>query len=261
MHSFYFGNSDHPLYGVSHSPTSNEYRDSAILICNSIAHEYIRSHRALRQLADRLAEKGYHVLRFDYHGVGDSSGDFPNSTISEWKEDIQLAADELRAISGNERVTVIGIRMGATLSLLSSEKCNFNHIIMLDPILSGEFFLGTLKKLQDALLVNRLWFKHNRSNDDIQTNEYLGYQYGQSLIKELDQMNLTTLNIPDYQQISIVHTSNNSDSTRLHSIPNSTSDAVNITYIDDMGDWDQTDQIATSLTATNVQNHLCEELS
>ena len=130
MHPFYFGNSEQPLYGVSHSPTGNDFRHSAILICNSIAHEYIRSHRALKQLADRLAEMGYYVLRFDYMGVGDSSGDFDKTSLSDWQDNIKLASEELKAISGQDRVTVIGLRMGATLALLSSAQCNFNNIIM-----------------------------------------------------------------------------------------------------------------------------------
>ena len=48
-------------------------RQSAIVLCQPLGHGYLRAHRAFRNLAVSLASQGFHVLRFDYYGCGDSA--------------------------------------------------------------------------------------------------------------------------------------------------------------------------------------------
>jgi len=259
MHAFYFGNSDKPLYGVSHPPTSNNYRNSAILICNSIGHEYIRSHRALRQLANRLADLGYYVMRFDYTGVGDSSGDFNNVSLSDWKNDINLASEELKAISAQDRISVIGLRIGATLSLMASSQCDFNNIIMLDPVTSGKHFTDNLELLQKRLLVDPDWFAQERSMNDMLENEYLGYKYSSNVIQELNSLFYSKFDIPDYQLLSTINTSNDEKYSMKKYFQDNTYDYTE-EYIEDMGDWEELSYIDTSLTLNHVSNHICDIL-
>ena len=54
-----------------------------MVLCYPGGQEYIRSRRAFRQLAIRLSSAGFPVLRFDYHGCGDSSGDDDEGKISQ----------------------------------------------------------------------------------------------------------------------------------------------------------------------------------
>ena len=61
------------LAALYHPPTSAD-RGRAVLILNPLGQEAVRAHRLLRVLADRLARLGVHVLRFDFHGCGDSAG-------------------------------------------------------------------------------------------------------------------------------------------------------------------------------------------
>lgn len=75
MEPFYFGTPDEPLFGIYHPPVSEPVRDVGVLLCYPIGHEYIVSHRFYRQLSIRLAEAGFHVLRFDYYASGDSGGE------------------------------------------------------------------------------------------------------------------------------------------------------------------------------------------
>ena len=74
MRPFYFGDSEEALYGVYHSP-QGEHRDEGVVLCAPFGQEAMRTHRALRQLATLLTKRGYHVLRFDYRGTGDSALD------------------------------------------------------------------------------------------------------------------------------------------------------------------------------------------
>src|SRR5262245_18794118 len=107
MTAFYFTRDDRPLYGFYHAPRAGASRAAAVVICQPIGHEYIRCHRALRILGDHLAQSGFPVLRFDYYGCGDSTGDFPDGDLREWQADIAAAVRECRARSGLGRVAVV----------------------------------------------------------------------------------------------------------------------------------------------------------
>ncbi len=51
---------------------------------------------AAARISRALADEGFAVLRFDFTGLGDSSGDFANTDFSSNVEDLVLAADYLR---------------------------------------------------------------------------------------------------------------------------------------------------------------------
>ncbi|MDH5392239.1 MAG: alpha/beta hydrolase [Gammaproteobacteria bacterium] len=240
-------------------PTVAYYRDSAVLLCNSIGHEYIRSHRALKQLAIKLADMGYYVLRFDYNGVGDSSGDFDNVNLADWQDNIMLASEELRAISGQHKITVIGLRVGATLSLLSSEQCKFNSMILWDPVVSGKQFVSNLMALHKQLLVDRMWFVKDRSEDDTPGNEYLGYKYSDNVIHDFEKIFFSAFNMTNNAPVNAVCTSAG-EMHDLNRYADQNTDKTSFAYVEDMGNWQELKYIDSSLTATNVLHHICEIL-
>lgn len=59
-----------------------------------------RRHVATRRIAAALCERGLGVLRFDFSGLGDSGGEFAESTFSSNVADLVLAADWLRTEAG-----------------------------------------------------------------------------------------------------------------------------------------------------------------
>src|SRR3954465_3034524 len=91
-----FGAREAPLFGWYHPPVGAR-RGCGVLVCGPIGDEATRAHRPLRHLAERLAAEGFPVLRFDYRGTGDSSGDeMQPGLVKGWLDDVALAADELR---------------------------------------------------------------------------------------------------------------------------------------------------------------------
>ena len=70
----WFGPDDERTFGWLHRPTDADAA-GAVLLCPPLGYEYICAYRVYRLLAERLADEGFVVLRFDYHGTGDATGD------------------------------------------------------------------------------------------------------------------------------------------------------------------------------------------
>ena len=114
----YFGAPERPLLGFYHPP-SGATRRMAVLLCNPIGDDLMRAHRPLRHLAESLAATGFPVLRFDFDGEGDSAGDPRDpDRVATWRADIGRAAAELRALSGVDRLALVGLKLGATFAFL-----------------------------------------------------------------------------------------------------------------------------------------------
>ena len=141
MNPFYFGDPERPLYGVYHPPRGDDV-GRAVLLCYPVGAEYMRSHRAFRQLTTFLTRQGMHVLRFDYLGTGDSAGTGLDASLARWLDDIDLAIDELKESAGVDTVAVVGLRFGATLALrATAARDDVSQVVLWDPVENGAEFL------------------------------------------------------------------------------------------------------------------------
>jgi pimeloyl-ACP methyl ester carboxylesterase len=105
----------------------------------------MRAHRAFRQLNTLLNRAGANVLRFDYSCTGDSGGSGEEATVEEWMEDIDWAVDELMDNARSESISILGLRWGATLAALATqERDEVDHLVLWDPIVSGEEYLDSV---------------------------------------------------------------------------------------------------------------------
>ena len=131
---FFFGSE--PLFGVYH-PAQDVDADKLVVICAPLFDEYRRSYRAMADFAAACSEKGYHVLRFDYLGTGDSYGELAEvDTINEWLTNIDDAIEEGCALSGADQVTLVGVRFGAALAAGAQHPAVMQRILW-DPIANG----------------------------------------------------------------------------------------------------------------------------
>jgi dienelactone hydrolase len=143
-----FGSLVSPLFGWFHPPAGAR-RTGGIVICNPIGDDLVRAHRPLRHLAERLAAAGFPVLRFDYRGTGDSAGDEREpGRVRGWLEDIAVAADELRARGGVERVSLVGLRAGAVLA--ANAQAGAESVVLWSGYPSGAAFVD------DAVRTHRM---------------------------------------------------------------------------------------------------------
>lgn len=146
MEPLYFGSSQRPLYGVYHPAESDTFRREAVVFCYPFGQEYMRSHRAFRQIATNLAKKGFHVLRFDYCGTGDSSGDMEDFKADDWLQDIEVAIDELRDMTGVENVSLVGLRLGGLLAGIVSSRKKIHRLVLWDPVIGGNEYIDELNQ-------------------------------------------------------------------------------------------------------------------
>jgi uncharacterized protein len=146
MTPFYFGSADRQLFGI-YDPASLESDSTrAVILCHPWGSEYLHAHRTMRQLSTRLARAGFHALRFDYFGTGDSAGEITEATLSGWEADIGSAVREMKDMTRATQVALVGLRLGAALvaQVAAKRPDEIDALVLWDPVLSGEEYLSEL---------------------------------------------------------------------------------------------------------------------
>ena len=146
MTPFHFGSGARRLFGLYTPAHSGAASTRAALLCAPWGQEYLRSHRSMRLLGRQLAAQGWHVLRFDYFGTGDSAGEFDEADLPGWEADIEQALDELLDMAGARKVALVGLRLGATLAarVAARRRREVDALALWDPVLDGPAYLDEL---------------------------------------------------------------------------------------------------------------------
>ena len=80
-----------------------------------------KNFHAPSNISKSLASKGYGVLRFDFTGLGDSEGDFEDTSFSGNVDDLVAAADFLKR-EYNAPALIVGHSLGGAAALFASSK-------------------------------------------------------------------------------------------------------------------------------------------
>lgn len=193
MTPLYFGTGQRRLFGVLDPAQARSSQARAALICCSWGAEYIFSHRALRYLAGQLAARGFHVLRFDYYGSGDSGGDESELRLSGCRADIAAAVEELKDVSEAKAVVLIGLRLGASLAaqVAATRGDDVTALVLWDPAVSGPEYLEALD-----LEWRRMAQRHNTylgSEYERRRGARYGLPISEELAKEVSAIDLVDL--------------------------------------------------------------------
>ncbi|MFM0286654.1 alpha/beta hydrolase [Paraburkholderia megapolitana] len=128
--------------------------EQGVVLCNPFGYDALCTHRGWRKLAERLAAAGIPVLRFDYPGTGDSAGfeDDPQR-VAAWIDSIVAATRRLREWTGVTRVSLVGLRLGATLAALAAQQAgDIDALVLLAPAMLGRNYLRELRAHRQSWL-------------------------------------------------------------------------------------------------------------
>src|SRR3984957_19313317 len=146
MSPFFFGSAERPLFGIYEPAALGTTGKRAAVLCYPSGNEYIYAHRTLRQLALKLSSAGFHVLRFDFYGTGDSGGELSDVALDDWEADLKTAINELIEITGLAKVSLIGMRLGGIVAASVTSQLNsvIEALVLWDPAVNGPEFLNQL---------------------------------------------------------------------------------------------------------------------
>ena len=211
---FYFGPPDKLLFACCHEPVLERRRKCAIVVCQPIGHEYINSHRALRQLALRLCYAGFPVLRFDYYGCGDSSGSAEEGGIHQWLDDISTAISEVRRRTGAVQVCLVGLRVGGALAMIAAaERADPDSLVLWDPVVSGKRYFDGLLRLQKEML--RFRPKPSGTQEPLDYVDVLGFPLTRFLQAELKNIDLQAIAASSAKNVLVIQTDQKADEADL----------------------------------------------
>lgn len=190
----FFKSSDHRLFGIHYqSPVinTNNSRRHAVLMCHPLGHEYARSYKNLQQLAILLAQAGFDVFRFDYHGTGNSEGSTMDMTAEQCSNDIQIASDYIQEQSQCEKLSVLAVRIGVPLAIEARLE-NIENFIAWDPVVQGNAYIELLKYFHHRAMTGMTRYRIIRKS----TNQQLyGNAFSEQKIESLKNLKMPTDNI------------------------------------------------------------------
>lgn len=183
----FFGSPDRQLFGIYHAPDGATIRDAGVVLCYPGPHEYSQVHWAFQKLAGLLAAAGFHVLRFDYFGTGDSYGDATEGSLAQWTEDVGTAVSELRDLAGIRRISLVGTRIGAAVALRASASgVKVRDVVLWDPVVSGTEYVATLDASEDVRLRMLNYPEPNHRID----GEVMGYAFPDHVRADMASLDL-----------------------------------------------------------------------
>jgi exosortase A-associated hydrolase 2 len=205
----YFDRESLRLFGVLHEPDADAGR-TPFVFCHPFGEEKLWAHRVFVTFARELARRGHPVLRFDCAGNGDSDGEFSASSLQSCLADLQAAIDWTRAKTRAPRVSLLGLRLGASLAWrAAASRTDIEALVLWAPIVDGKRYL------QEVLRIN-LTMQMAVYGEVRQDREALsdllraggtvnveGYEISPAMAAQLDAMNLAEEAVPGVDRVMV----------------------------------------------------------
>jgi len=139
VNPLYIGTAERRIFGIHDPAAPTGGRPRAAVLCYPWGTEYIYAHRSMRHLALKLAASGYHTLRFDYFGTGDSDGEAADVDPAGCASDTESAIEAVKDIAGAAKVALIGLRAGAHIaaSVAARSPADVEALVLWDPLVAG----------------------------------------------------------------------------------------------------------------------------
>ena len=165
--------SEHELRGVMKHPGILEEgtRFPAVLVLHTFSAN--KEHELVVNIANTIYPYGYATLRFDFHGHGESGGEFQDITIGQKIDDVRSAITFLQQqpMVDPDRIAVIGHGMGADVAILAAGQDERIKCLVvqgarsnLEEHVTGVFSPDEIKEYQTrGYLTHHTWGRMNKS--------------------------------------------------------------------------------------------------
>lgn len=189
---FYFGEAPRLLCGLLHAASR---RERALLICPPLLHDATRSRRGLWSLAETQAAAGSDVLRFDWYGSGDSTGESGEITLGGLLDDLGAARSQLRTLSNGARLRMLGLR-SASLPLLAfaTQQAGPVDLVLWDVDLCGRTLVARWREQHREQL--RQAGRYPYGSGAPVADELLGFPVSLTFLAELEQLEFSARPLP-----------------------------------------------------------------
>lgn len=249
----FFGKSERPLFGVFH-PAAKSTGAPGVVISGPIGHECIRVHRMCRTIAEHLGQNGFPTLRFDYTGNGDSFGESEDGNLEVWCGDLVTAVEELRDTSGCREVSILGIRIGATIAALVEEfPCPVDLMVLWDPVVDGGQFLKELAEKHTAWLTS--------PPGPGLPLEILGSKLSPDLLSQMERLAPGNLGISNGTKVILATSEDRPEYSTLEKKLRSSGVTLESLAVADEYDWHDPRKVETIVTAPNMLRALFERVT
>lgn len=145
---FFFSGPKATLFGIVHNAAAGVTPREPVVFCHPFGEEKLWAHRVFVTFARQLAALGHPVLRFDYGAHGDSDGAFRDFSVSTALADIGCAIDWLKSHTGRSQVSLLGLRLGATLARqMVTARRDVASLILWAPIVDAGKYMQELLRI------------------------------------------------------------------------------------------------------------------
>ncbi|MEM7377140.1 MAG: amino acid adenylation domain-containing protein [Pseudomonadota bacterium] len=169
------------LYTVLQKPKPDNDLRNGVLLVPPLGNEQRRIQRPLRNVMQHFSRNGYTLLRFDWTGTGNSSGDAADlGSLDPWYTDLLDSAQLLAKHC--EQIDIVAFRVGALLaSQLDFDTLPIRHKVFCEPVLSGAAWLSGQESLQRDILADTYRFLRPRAVRHTRVREYSGLEMSEAL--------------------------------------------------------------------------------
>ena len=188
-------------FGWYHA-ASQPARRVGVVLCRPIGYEAVCSYPTYKRLAENLAASGFDVLRFDYHGTGDSAGsDADPDRVQAWIDSTVCATSELQRLSGVSRLALFGVRLGATLAAQAAARLGgVESLVMWAPCVTGRAFARELR----AANASRPQADPHGGQADDGSIEAFGHMYTAQTLQDLNSLDCQRVDFQPAARVLII---------------------------------------------------------
>lgn len=205
----------------------------AVVMCQAHGFEDLCARKSMRVLAERIAETGCAVLRYDFPGCANSAGgDEDSALVAKWRASVKAAVEWLKAEAGAREIVVLGLRLGALIAALEAPGlADLKGIALLAPVTSGRQFVREMRLLAKIMRPPNAIVVADSAGPDANSVDVCGFQ-----ISSETQADLGSLSLSGVQSLGdapvLIMRQNGTNVDTLAKVYNDGGDAVTITPFD-----------------------------